>query len=64
MIDAMRTNHGYSSEGSHGDEEPNVEVTRFFELLKYFDKLLWDGCTNHNKLLTVAQVFTTSLIMV
>jgi hypothetical protein len=51
VIDAMRTNHGYSSEGSHGDEEPNVEVTRFFELLKYFDKLLWDGCTNHNKYL-------------
>jgi len=27
-------------------------------MLKDFDEPLWDGCTNHNKLLVVAQVFT------
>jgi hypothetical protein len=40
------------------DEELNVNVTMFFDLLKDFDKLLWDGCTNHSKLLVVAQIFT------
>jgi hypothetical protein len=29
----------------------------FFDLLKDFDEPLWDGCTNHNKLLVVAHVF-------
>jgi hypothetical protein len=28
-------------------------------MLKDFDELLWDGCTNHNKLSVVAHVFTT-----
>jgi len=27
--------------------------------LKNFNKLLWDGCTNHNKLLVVVQMFIT-----
>jgi len=40
------------------DEELNVNATMFFDLLKDFDKLLWDGCTNHSKLLVVAQIFT------
>ena len=25
------------------------------------DRLLWDGCTNHSKLLVVAQMFTIKL---
>jgi len=37
MIDAMRLNHGYSSEGLCVDEEPNVDTTRFVEFLKDFD---------------------------
>jgi hypothetical protein len=31
---------------------------RIFDLLKDSDEPLWDGCTNHSKLSTVAQVFT------
>jgi len=30
VIDAMRINHGYSSESSHVDDEPNVDETRLF----------------------------------
>jgi hypothetical protein len=30
----------------------------FFYLLKNFNKPLWDGCINHSKLSTFAQVFT------
>jgi len=30
----------------------------FFYLLKDFNKPLWDGCINHSKLSTFAQVFT------
>jgi hypothetical protein len=33
-------------------------MTRFFDLLEDLDKPLWDGCTNHIKLLVVAQMFT------
>jgi hypothetical protein len=31
-------------------------VTRFFYFLKDFNESLWDGCTNHSKLSTVAHV--------
>ena len=30
----------------------------FFYLLKYYDKLLWDGYINHCKLSFIAQLFT------
>jgi hypothetical protein len=33
MMDLKRMNHGYSSKGSHVDEEPNVDASRFFEFL-------------------------------
>ena len=33
----------------------------FFDLLKDYNEPLWDGCTNHNKLSVVAQVFTINL---
>jgi hypothetical protein len=33
-------------------------MTRFFDLLEDLDKPLWDECTNHIKLLVVAQMFT------
>ena len=58
IIDAMRMNQGHASQCPIVDEEPNADATRFFDLLKDFDEPLWDGCTNHNKLSTVAQVFT------
>jgi len=45
------------------NEELNANATMFFDLLKDFDKLLWDGCTNHSKLLVAAQIFTISQIM-
>jgi hypothetical protein len=34
MIDVMIMNQGCGSECSSIDEEPNVDTTRFFELLK------------------------------
>ena len=57
VMDKIRMNHGYSGEGSRNiilKEEPSVDATRFFELLKDFDELLWDGCTTTNKLLAIA----------
>ena len=37
MINAIRMNHGYSGQGLHVDEEPNVDATIFFKLLKYIN---------------------------
>jgi hypothetical protein len=58
VMDAMRMSEGNVSEYPIIEEEPNANVERFFDLLKDSDEPLWDGCTNHNKLLGVAQVFT------
>jgi hypothetical protein len=58
MMDAMRINYGYSSEGLCVIKKPNIDATKFFELLKDFDESLWDECTSHNKLSVIAQVFT------
>jgi hypothetical protein len=57
VMDAMRMNQGNVSQCPI-IEEPNADATRFFDFLKDFDEPLWDGCTNHSKLSTVAQVFT------
>jgi len=54
VMDAMRMNQGNVSQCPIIKEEPNGDATRFFDLLKDFDELLWDGCTNHSKLLAVA----------
>jgi len=61
VMDAMRMNQGNISQCSIIEEEPNVDATRFFDLLKDSDKPLWDGCTNHSKLSAVSQVFTIKL---
>jgi hypothetical protein len=58
VMDAMRMNQGNVSQCPIIEGEPNVDATRFFDLLKDSDEPLWDGCTNHSKLLAVAQVFT------
>jgi hypothetical protein len=50
VMDTMRVNHGYSGECSRVDEEPNVDISRFFYFLKDYSEPLWDRCTNHNKL--------------
>jgi len=57
-MDAMKMNQSNVSQYPIVGEEPNADATRFFNMLKDFDEPLWDGCTNHNKLLVVAQVFT------
>ena len=57
-MDAMRMNQGNVCQCPIVEEEPNTDAARFFYLLKNSDKPLWDGCTNHNKLSAVAQVFT------
>jgi hypothetical protein len=54
IMDVMRMNQGYSGKYLIIDEEQNADATWFFYLLKDSDKPLWDGCTNHNKLLVVA----------
>jgi len=48
--DTMRINEGYACEYLSVDKESNVDIVRFFGILKDFDKLLWDRCTNYNKL--------------
>jgi len=57
VMDAIIINHCYSSECSCVDEEPNVDAAKFFELLIFFDKLLWE-IINH------CMCLTSSLIMV
>jgi len=57
VMDAMRMNQGYTGQCSIIDEEPNADAVRFFYLLEDYDELLWDGCTNHDKLSVVAHVF-------
>ena len=56
VIDAMRMNHYYSCKVHN--EESNINATKIFKILKDFNKLLWDECTNHNKLLVIGRVFT------
>ena len=58
VMDAIKINQDYLGECSRVDKEPNVDVTRFFKLLKDSDEPLWDWCTNHNKLLAIAWMFT------
>ena len=40
VINAMRMNQGYVGQCPIIDEEPNANATRFFDLLKYYDKPL------------------------
>jgi hypothetical protein len=58
VMDAMRMNQGHDGQYPIIYEEPNADVTRFFDLLKYFDEPLWDGCPNHSQLSVIAHVFT------
>jgi len=58
VMDAMRISQGNAGQYPIVDEEPNLDPTKFFDLLKDFDEPLLDDCTNHSKLLTIAQVFT------
>jgi hypothetical protein len=53
VMDAMRMNQGYTCWCPIVDEELNIGATRFFDLLQDSDKPLWDGCTNHSKLLAI-----------
>ena len=58
VMDAMRMNQSYASKYSTVAEEPNIDATRFFDLLKDYDEPLWDERTNHSKLLVVPHVLT------
>jgi hypothetical protein len=58
VMDAMKMNQDHVSHCPIVEEELNADAARFFDLLKDSDKPLWNGCMNHNKLSTVAQVFT------
>jgi hypothetical protein len=50
VIDAMKMNQGNVSQCPIVEEEPNVDATRFFDLLKDSDEPLWDDYMNHSKL--------------
>jgi hypothetical protein len=36
MMDVMRMSHAYLNEGSHVDEEPNIDATKLFLTSKFF----------------------------
>jgi len=57
VMDAMRINQGHTNQCPILGEKSNADTASFFDLLKNSDEPLWDGCTNHSKLLVVAQVF-------
>ena len=57
VMDAMGMNHDHAGQCLIVDEELNADTSRFFYVLKDFDKPLWDGYINHRKLLVVEQVF-------
>jgi hypothetical protein len=57
-MDTIRMNQDNVSQCPIVEEEPNVDATRFFDLLNDSNKPLWYYCTNHTKLSVVAQVFT------
>ncbi|KAL9375059.1 hypothetical protein Peur_031938 [Populus x canadensis] len=61
VMNVVRMNQGHVGQYPIIDEEPNTNATRFFDLLKVSDELLWDNCTNHSKLSVVAYVFTIKL---
>lgn len=46
-MDTMRMNHSIAGECLIVDEEPIIDATKFFYLLKDFDESLY-GCTNHS----------------
>jgi hypothetical protein len=54
VMDVMSMNQGNASQCPIVEEEPNVDTTRFFDLLKDSDEPLWKGYINHSKLLVVA----------
>ena len=58
VMNLIRMNRGYVGQHPIIDEESNTDAARFFDLLKYYYEPLWDGCTNHSKLLVIAQVLT------
>jgi len=58
MCMELQMNQGNVSQCPIVEEEANVDAIMFFDMLKDSDKPLWDGYMNHNKLSTVAQVFT------
>ena len=58
IMDAMRINQDHVNQCPIVNEEPNINATRYFNLLKDYNESLWDGCTNHSKLSAVAQMFT------
>ncbi|KAL9400233.1 hypothetical protein Peur_009194 [Populus x canadensis] len=60
VIDVIEMNQGHAGQYLIVDEEPNIDSTSFFDLLKDFDEPLWNrnDCTNYSKLSTIALMFT------
>jgi hypothetical protein len=53
VMEVMRMNQGHAGQFPIINEKPNADVVMFFNLLKDSDDSLWDGSTNHSKLLVV-----------
>jgi hypothetical protein len=58
VMDVIRINQGHVSQYRIIDDELNADANKLFYLLKDFDELLLDDCTNHSKLSVIARVFT------
>ncbi|XP_043814844.1 uncharacterized protein LOC110601419 [Manihot esculenta] len=60
VMEAMDINYGTvgvgSSEMGNRTMEPNLEVSKFYELLHGADVPLWEGCNYHTKLSAVSQL--------
>ena len=50
VMDVMRINQGHINQCPIIDEETNADATRFFDLLKNSNEILWDGCINYRSL--------------
>ena len=58
VIDVVRMNQSYVGQCLIVNEELDANMTRFCNILKDLDEILWDEFANHNKLLGIAHVFT------
>ena len=45
------------------EELPNLEVDKFYKLLKAAEESVWDGCTKQSKLSTCVQLLNMNLIL-
>ena len=52
ILDAI----GSEFENDFMEEEPNLNAQKFYDMLNAVDEKLWDGCTTHSQMSTVARL--------